>query len=248
MSRTQVAGRLLGGFGSAGVGTGFSNGLVVSAVANATVNITANLLSMPTASLSAVSVSTAITTSGANGLDTGAEAANTWYAIFVIANADGTTVGALLSTSLTPTLPGGYTQYRRVGWVRNNASSNFLHFYQESGRVTFNDPVLNLTSLSVGAFTVSFATMIPPTSRFGHFSLNAQSANGVDTSASIALRVSSAYSFINMVSIRGSAGNNLTTTAETIHQVTSGQQMDVSYGGLSPIAGMIWVIGYLENA
>jgi hypothetical protein len=73
-----------------------------------------------------------ITASGANGLDTGAEAADTWYALFVIGTAGGT-VAALLSTSATsPTLPAGYVYKRRIGWVRNNGSSNIHVFHTES--------------------------------------------------------------------------------------------------------------------
>jgi len=72
-----------------------------------------------------------ITASGANGLDTGSEAANTWYSIWVIHNPTTDTVAGLLSTStLTPTMPSGYTRKRRVGWVRNDGSSNFLKFHK----------------------------------------------------------------------------------------------------------------------
>ena len=52
----------------------------------------------------AVNLTVDITVSGVNGLDTGSEAASTWYYIWVIYN--GTTVAGLLSTSATaPTMP-----------------------------------------------------------------------------------------------------------------------------------------------
>lgn len=71
--------------------------------------------------LRSVSVTISTATSGANGLDTGTVAANTWYSVWVIYNS--TTVAGLLSTSATaPTLPGGYTYSARVGWVRTNAT------------------------------------------------------------------------------------------------------------------------------
>jgi hypothetical protein len=72
-----------------------------------------------------------ITTSGVNGLDTGAEAGNTWYYIYLIWNPTTALVNGLLSASATaPTLPSGYTKKRLIGAVRNNASSNFLPFRQ----------------------------------------------------------------------------------------------------------------------
>lgn len=74
-----------------------------------------------------------ITTGGAGGLDTGSEAADTWYAVHVIADFTGGAgaVALLLSLSATaPTLPSGYSRFRRVGWVRNDGSSNFQDFEQ----------------------------------------------------------------------------------------------------------------------
>lgn len=57
-------------------------------------------------------------TTGANALDTGSIASATWYAIWAIAKADGTT-GGLASTSFTsPTMPSGYTFKTRIGAVR----------------------------------------------------------------------------------------------------------------------------------
>jgi len=62
-------------------------------------------------------------TTGANALDTGSIAAATWYAIWAIAKADGTTA-ALASTSFTaPTMPTGYTYKARIGAVTTAAAS-----------------------------------------------------------------------------------------------------------------------------
>lgn len=72
-----------------------------------------------------VSVTVDITASGANGLDTGAEASGTFYYLWLIYN--GTTVAGLLSTSATaPTMPATYTHKALVGCVRNDGSSNFI--------------------------------------------------------------------------------------------------------------------------
>lgn len=70
-----------------------------------------------------------ITVSGANGLDTGVEAANTWYSVWVIGDSGGGNAASLLSTQATnPTLPSGFTRKRRVGWVRNLSNSEFRPF------------------------------------------------------------------------------------------------------------------------
>jgi len=109
-----------------------------------------------------VSVTADITVSGANGLDTGAEGADAWYYVWVIYN--GSTVSALLSASSTaPTLPSGYTYQALVGAVRNNASSNFIAFYQEDTHVEYNavQTILN-GSVTADAWTSQSATTYFP--------------------------------------------------------------------------------------
>jgi hypothetical protein len=74
-------------------------------------------------------------TTGANGKDLGIEASSTWYALFVIYGI-GKAVASLLSVSGTaPTLPAGYTHFRRVGWVWNTSGSNIARWIMRgSGR------------------------------------------------------------------------------------------------------------------
>jgi len=69
--------------------------------------------------------------SGTNGLDTGTIAASTWYHVFVIQRSDTLVVDVLFSLSATsPTLPTSYTQFRRIGSFRTNASSQIIAFTQ----------------------------------------------------------------------------------------------------------------------
>lgn len=74
-----------------------------------------------------------ITTSGALGLDTGAEANSTWYYVYLIGKTDGT-VSALMSVtnesvSGTITQPTGYTLKRQLPIaIRNDGSGNFIAF------------------------------------------------------------------------------------------------------------------------
>lgn len=100
----------------------------------------------------AVNVTADITVSGANGLDTGAEAASTWYNKWVIYNPTTQTLAALLSLSATaPTMPAGYTFKARVGAVRNDGSSNLLRTIQVGRRSQYiigTNPTLPLVLAS----------------------------------------------------------------------------------------------------
>lgn len=116
---------------------GFRN-LKVQATSASAVTITADGLTVEDATggavrLTAVNVSADLTVAGLSGLDTGAEAANTWYYPWVIF--DGTNVRAILSASSTaPTMPGGYTFKARMGAVRNDASANLWRTLQYGRR------------------------------------------------------------------------------------------------------------------
>lgn len=64
-------------------------------------------------------------TTGAGGLDTGSVSANTWYFLYALSN--GSTPSCLASTSATsPTLPGGYSYYYRVGATRTAVDTTVL--------------------------------------------------------------------------------------------------------------------------
>ncbi len=92
-----------------------------------------------------------ITASGAGGLDTGVEANSTFYTIFAIYNTTTSTLSAVLSTSGTkPTLPAGYTLFRRVGEVYNDGSGDFVgmtrvddNVYFEVAQNVFSDVALD---------------------------------------------------------------------------------------------------------
>lgn len=82
-------------------------------------------------------------TTGANGLDTGSLANNTWYYLYIIS--DGATVAGLASTSSTsPTLPSGYVYRYRVGAMRTGGSATFLRIRQ-NGNEGFYVPVSGST-------------------------------------------------------------------------------------------------------
>jgi hypothetical protein len=115
-----------------------------------------------------------ITDSGANGLDTGSEASDTWYAVYLIGDTRGinSTAGLYSTSEDDPTLPNGYNVFRRIGWVRNNASSDFLEFRQTVGsysrRYYYSESSTStLEVLDNGSATswteVDMSSLVPPT-------------------------------------------------------------------------------------
>jgi hypothetical protein len=68
--------------------------------------------------------------SGNGGLDTGSVTASTWYHVFLISDSTGVTTDILFSTSLSPSMPGGFTKKRRIGSIRTDGSSNIIKFTQ----------------------------------------------------------------------------------------------------------------------
>ena len=96
-----------------------------------------------------------------NRLDTGTIAASTWYHLFLIAKADGTT-GGLASTSATsPTLPTGYSYFRRVGSVLTDGSSHILSFTQVDAAFYWGTAVLDLNQVA-GTTTATLKTLSVP--------------------------------------------------------------------------------------
>ena len=98
-----------------------------------------------------------LTVSGAGGLDVAAEAPSTWYSVWVISDSDrALPVAGLLSKSF-PSPPKGYDHKRRVGWVRNDGSSNLLHFYQRGNgrtrRIHYDEARTALNVLTGGSAT-----------------------------------------------------------------------------------------------
>jgi len=93
-----------------------------------------------------------------NGLDTGASAVSTCYHIFLIAKVDGTT-DILFSTSVSsPTLPTGYSYFRRIGSMFSDASKNWVQFTQNYNRFILTAPSHPLTAATT-ATTAQLVTL-----------------------------------------------------------------------------------------
>lgn len=139
--------------------------LKVQATSNTAITVTADEIFLTSTIFgfraSTVSLTLSMAGTGANGLDTGSEAANTWYAVYAIFNPSTTVTAGLLSLSATaPTLPTGYTYFARVGWVRNDGSSNLLQSLQY-GRTAHYTVGTNPTSLPIINSGVIGSTSVP---------------------------------------------------------------------------------------
>ena len=111
----------------------------------------------PVTGSSAVTINAAIV--GAGGIDAGALAASTNYAVYVIGDSLGFKNGsAILSTNFTrPSLPLGYNCFRQVGSVLTSGASAILDF----SSITFNSTV-NYAAAIATAVTAGNATSFTP--------------------------------------------------------------------------------------
>jgi hypothetical protein len=90
---------------------------------------------------------------GNGGLDTGTIAASTGYHNYVIKNVSTQAVDSTFSLSASaPALPSGYTEYRRIGSLKTNASSQFVLFTQNGDEILLKTPIQESgTPIATGA-------------------------------------------------------------------------------------------------
>ena len=128
---------------ASGLISGLFRNLVIQVTGNATLDIDATKVVLETSGGSVYPVSSVNLTvntgaAGANGLDTGAIAADTWYYVFVIYNpTTGTTAGLISLSSTAPTLPSGYTYFSRFGSVITDASVHLIYTIQRGKTVQY---------------------------------------------------------------------------------------------------------------
>jgi hypothetical protein len=154
---------------------------------NNKLNVTADEVILKDASgypklITSVTINVDITVAGPGGLDSGSEVSSAWYSIWLIHN--GTTLQTLLSISSTaPAMPSGYTFKARIGWVRNDGSSNFLKFCQFGRRVGFPVPPTMAVGIAGNVNTPTWAAIgissfVPPTAGIILVSLQRNGVSG----------------------------------------------------------------------
>jgi hypothetical protein len=97
---------------------------------------------------------------GNGALDTSSVAASTWYHVFIISNT--VTADVLISLSLIPLLPTGYTLYRRIGSMLTNGSSNWTSFLQIGDEFLWSAPFADIAGSGLGNVSVLFQLSVPP--------------------------------------------------------------------------------------
>jgi hypothetical protein len=140
---TGTNGITLSGATSATIGNnapsiqGHFKNLVIKTASTTTATVSADSVSVTDGTIwqnVAISCTINFATTGANALDTGTIAIDTWYFIWAIAQPGGTS-GCLGSASSTaPTMPGGYTQKGRIGAIKTVHASASLHGVYQYGR------------------------------------------------------------------------------------------------------------------
>jgi hypothetical protein len=108
------------------------------------------------------------------GLDTGTEASSTWYYLYMVPKSGADDfLHVRGSVSAPPTGPTGYTNWRYIGAVRNDGSSNVLNF-EHTGSVfeyatnTQPVPFTGAGSADVSLQTLALVTHIPATAQQAH--------------------------------------------------------------------------------
>jgi hypothetical protein len=111
---------------------------------------------------------------GNGGLDTGAIANTTLYAVYLIANPTTGGVDVTYSTNATtPTLQSGWTLYKRVNWVWTNGSGQFLKWFQSGRQVWLDSKSADLSAITPASTNRILATVKAPPGTEGMFVINA---------------------------------------------------------------------------
>lgn len=121
----------------------------------------------------------------AGGLDTGTIANNAWYHWHIIQNTTSGVVDVLFSLSATaPTLPIGYSAFRRIGSMKTNASGQWLGFSQLGDEFLWatasGDVYLNGTlSITAQIVALSVPLVIKPIARLRGFGFSVNGGTGI---------------------------------------------------------------------
>lgn len=100
---------------------------------------------------------------GGGGMLSGAVATNTWYTMYAMKrDSDGNVDFGFDPNSATPTLPSGYTYFRRIGAVLTDASANIYEFIQKGDTFIWETPIIDyyLAAAGTGRHTVTMRS--PP--------------------------------------------------------------------------------------
>lgn len=190
--------------------------------------------------------------SGNGGLDTGAIAASTWYAVYLIKRVDTGVVDVIFSTSGTsPTLPSNYTLFRRIGWVRTNGSSQFIQWTQVGRRFYWQAKISELSTVTPANTNRILVTVTVPVNTEGLFSINVtwtstSSVGWFDTGyTALTDSAASSSNFVFFItSVAGSAGASATGQLRVI--VDASNQIYYRVSATSCTVNLV-TVGWIDN-
>jgi hypothetical protein len=121
-----------------------------------------------------------MTGSGLGGLDTGSEAADTWYNIFAVPSATDGLFDVVASLALSSVGPTGFTAWKHLGWVRNDGSSDLLKMYQNGATFMLAAEINTFPTVVADGSPVlwDLSAEIPPSARQALLSAFIQTSSG----------------------------------------------------------------------
>jgi hypothetical protein len=119
---------------------------------------------------------------GNGGLDTGAIANSTWYHFYLIAKVDGTADILISLSASSPTMPSGYTYYRRIGSGKTNGSAQWVSFTQDGDYFRLAASVQDVGTTNPGTSAVTATLASVPTGVNVHAIFNIFCDVGTSTS------------------------------------------------------------------
>lgn len=189
--------------------------------------------------------STFVAGDGNGCLDTGTLAQG-WYAVFAIAeSATSLDQDFLISLSSTsPTMPGGYTLKRRIGWIYVNASLEIRPFAQTGNDFWHDDdPGDDYVGSNPGAGGATITLSAPPSTKALVAVTIRDSDFGISTGK---IYATSATSGPAVVSLKASSGTLYSATSVTPVDVDTSGQVTIASSG-TPTAFEVNVIGWTDR-
>ena len=161
-ARANIAATLRGHIFGLALSTAGSSATFSVALGAAADNTNLELLTLP-AAISKTTAAWAVGTA-VGALDTGTIAASTWYHAHLIRRPDTGVVDVLVSLSATaPTLPANYTQSRRIGSMKTNASSQWISFSQNGDEFLWTTGVQDVNGAAVALALILTPALSVPT-------------------------------------------------------------------------------------
>lgn len=194
-----------------------------------------------------------ISTTGAGGRQSGlSEQASSWYEIFIISEEEGENPAAFaVEESQSLALPSGYTVKRRVGWVRNNSSSNIYQFFQKGPDRVWWDKIsnehtpLDTTSPATSLTNVDISDHIPPSAEAAILKVFSK-GDGTASAHVMSVRTPDGSVSDSYLTARGWAGHGA-IDAQTVGETLVSDAGKVGYKTQASGRAIIRVVGYIDS-